>query len=100
MPKATRRTTFTVRFTEESTHATLRVVAKELGVSMNRLAEDLISRSLRALALTLQDKPSETLEAIRSYRGEGVEKDWARLCPSRGGGGGPHPDASGPVHRD
>ena len=74
------RPSFTLRFGDESTHTTLRIVADELGVSMNRLAEDLIASGLRVVALGIEQELSQTLTALQSYRGEGLEADLAAFA--------------------
>lgn len=66
---------FTLRFEDSETHDLLRLVAGDLGVSMNKLAGELIARELRVAALALEDELRGTLEALRSYRGERVEED-------------------------
>jgi hypothetical protein len=72
---APNRPSFTLRFDDEDTHETLRVVADEMGVSMNRLAEEFIASGLRVAVLGLEERLSQTLLALQSYRGEGIEED-------------------------
>lgn len=74
------RPSFTLRFGDESTRATLRIVAEELGVSMNSLAEDFIASGLRMVALGIEQELSETLAALQTYRGEGLEEDLAAFA--------------------
>jgi len=69
------RTAFTLRFEDAATHDTLRLCAGELGVSMSHLAERLIAQQLRVVARTLGHNLSETLSALRSYGGDGLDKD-------------------------
>src|SRR4249919_3251132 len=77
MPETTNRPAFTIRFEDRSTHECLRVVARERGVSMNRLAEEFIERELRTAALGLELELSKTLEALREYRSETADADWS-----------------------
>jgi hypothetical protein len=76
-PQRAGRPSFTLRFEDQATHEALRLIARELDMSMNRLAEELIARELRVMALGLEMELSETLEALRAYRGEGLEQDLA-----------------------
>jgi hypothetical protein len=64
---------FTLRFEREQTHALLRVVAEHFGMSMNALAEDMISRELQTIGLTMEQDLYGTLELLRRYGGEDVE---------------------------
>jgi hypothetical protein len=73
------RSAFPLRL-DERTQRALRLVADHLGVSMNTLAGDMIARELEALVATLDDQVSETLQALRSYRGEGHDEDWAAFA--------------------
>jgi hypothetical protein len=66
---------FTLRFADQDTHETLRLVAEEIGVSMNRLAEDLIASGLRVAVLGVEEQLSATLNALQAYRGEDLEED-------------------------
>ncbi|HEY5025144.1 MAG TPA: hypothetical protein VII76_09220 [Acidimicrobiales bacterium] len=50
-------------------------MADEIGVSMNRLAEELIASGLRVAVLGLEERLSQTLSALQAYRGEGLEED-------------------------
>jgi len=60
---------FTVRFKDEATHRALAMVAGELGVSMNYLAEEFISRELRLTGVAMEERLERTLDALRLYRG-------------------------------
>jgi hypothetical protein len=73
------RSAFPLRL-DERTQSALRLVAEQLGVSMNALAGEMIARELEALVAALDDQVSETLQALRSYRGEGHEEDWAAFA--------------------
>jgi hypothetical protein len=74
------RPSFTLRFGDKETHAALRIVAQEFGVSMNRLAEDLIASALRVVVLGVVEELSGTLAALQSYRGQGLEEDLAAFA--------------------
>jgi hypothetical protein len=73
------RSAFPLRL-DERTQSALRLVADQLGVSMNALAGDMIARELEALVAALDDQVSETMQALRSYRGEGHDEDWAAFA--------------------
>lgn len=66
-----------LRFDDAENLRLLRLIAERLGVSMNRLAEDLIGRELRVLAEGMEMDLSGTIELLRRYRGEGLEADAA-----------------------
>lgn len=74
------RTSFTLRFEDEGTHEALRLVADHYGMSMNRLAQEMLSRELRAAVLIVEKDLSETLQAVRAYRGEGLDEDLAAFA--------------------
>jgi hypothetical protein len=59
---------FTLRFRNESTHEMLGLVAEQLGVSKNQLAEEMLERELHAAALLLERDLAGTLELLRRYR--------------------------------
>ncbi len=64
---------FTLRFEHPQTHELLRLVADHFGTSMNALAEDMISRELQALGLTIEHDLYGTLDLLQRYRSEDVE---------------------------
>ncbi len=64
---------FTLRFEHQQTHELLRMVADHFGMSMNALAEDMISRELQAIGLTIEHDLYGTLDRLRRYRSEDVE---------------------------
>jgi hypothetical protein len=64
---------FTLRFEREQTHALLRLVAEHFGMSMNALAEEMISRELQTIGLTMEQDLYGTLELLRRYGGEDIE---------------------------
>jgi len=61
---------FTLRFEHPETHELLRLLAARWGISMNRLAEDILERELRIGALLEEAAVLETLELLRRYRPE------------------------------
>jgi hypothetical protein len=71
---------FTLRFAHQQTHDLLRIVAEHLGMSMNALAEDMISRELRAIGLTIEQDLYGTLDLLRRYRAENVEAGLAAFA--------------------
>ena len=64
---------FTLRFQRRETHELLRTVADRLGISMNSLIEEMISRELPAFALSIEQDSCGTLELIQAYRGENAQ---------------------------
>lgn len=75
MSKRKDRPAFTLRFEDENTHEALRRVARHMGLSMNELAQGMLARELRVAVLALETDLSETLQAVRAYRGKGVKED-------------------------
>jgi hypothetical protein len=72
---------FRLRFEHPETHELLRLLAGRLGVSMNRLAEDILQRELRLGALFEEAAVLETLELLRRYRPEReVDADIAAIA--------------------
>ena len=61
---------FTLRFEKAESHELLRLLAVRWGISMNRLAEDILERELRIGALLEEAAVLETLELLRRYRPE------------------------------
>ena len=73
-------TTFPLRFSNPSTRAHLRLLAEQLDMSMNRLAEDMIERELAAISLGLESEIEETLRRLRSLSAQDIERSveaWA-----------------------
>jgi hypothetical protein len=64
---------FTLRFERAETHELLRLVADQFGVSMNALAEEVLTRELSAMGLVIERDLYGTLELLRNYRGEDIE---------------------------
>jgi hypothetical protein len=80
------RTKFTLRFRNPETHEILGLVADRYGVSMNRLAEDMLERELRAAALVLELDVSGTLDPLRGYnRAEHLERAVEEFAEAEGG---------------
>ncbi len=74
------RSAFPLRFESERTRELLRLVAEKQGMSMNRLAEELIEQELEVLALGLEVSLSRTVELLRAYRGQGRAQAWAAFA--------------------
>lgn len=73
-------TTFPLRFSDPSTREHLRVLAEQLGMSMNRLAEDMIERELAAISLGLESELEETLQRLRDLSAQDIDRSveaWA-----------------------
>jgi hypothetical protein len=60
-------TKFTLRFRSARTHEMLGLVADELGMSKNQLAEQMLERELEAAALSLEQDLAGSLALVRSY---------------------------------
>ncbi|MGI8750557.1 MAG: hypothetical protein ACR2J6_08430 [Thermoleophilaceae bacterium] len=59
---------FTLRFQNSRTHELLGVIAAEMGVSKNQLAEQMLERELSAAALLLESDLVDTIARLRDYR--------------------------------
>ena len=59
---------FTLRFHDKQNHDLLGLIAEQLGVTKNQLAEEMLGRELRAAALLLETDLTGTLEVLKSYR--------------------------------
>jgi hypothetical protein len=59
---------FTLRFQNRQTHELLGLVADQLGMSKNRLAEEMLERELEVAALLVEQNLGSTLRRLRSYR--------------------------------
>ena len=71
---------FPLRFSNPATRERLRVVAEQLGTSMNHLAEEMIERELAALSLGLESELEATIERLRGLRRADIERslvEWA-----------------------
>ena len=66
---------FPLRLHDELTMRILRLVAKEKGLSMNALIEQMIERELPREIEAIELEMGETLEALRAYKGN-VAEDW------------------------
>jgi hypothetical protein len=76
--------TFPLRFSNEETHERLRLIADELGTSMNRLAEDMIERELAALSLGIEAELSETVRRLRRLRRADIEASLTAWAEAEG----------------
>lgn len=63
-------TKFTLRFHNQRTHDLLGLVADQLGVSKNNLAEKMLERELEVAALLVERDLDSTLQQLHSYRRE------------------------------
>lgn len=70
------RSSFPVRFENERTRQLLRAVAEHQHVSMNRLADEMIERELEVMSLGIEGTLSQTIDLLRSYRGQGRSEAW------------------------
>ncbi len=75
MAEPRERVGFTLRFRDVRTHRALKLTADLLGISMNELAERAITHELEILGANLEERLHRTADLLRSYRGEGVERD-------------------------
>jgi hypothetical protein len=77
---ATTTSKFTLRFEHQQTHELLRIVAEHFRTSMNALAEDMISRELQAIGLTIEQDLHGTLDLLRRYRMDDVDAGLAAFA--------------------
>ena len=73
-------TTFPLRLRNPETREHLRLLANQLGTSMNRLAEDMIERELAVMSLGLAGELEETLRRLRGFTRADIERSldaWA-----------------------
>jgi len=73
-----------LRFSNPETHTRLRLVADELGTSMNRLVEDMIERELDALSMSLEAELQETIERLRKLRHVDIERSVQQWAAAEG----------------
>lgn len=59
---------FTLRFQNRQTHELLGLVADQLGISKNRLAEEMLARELEVAALLVEQDLGDTLRRLHEYR--------------------------------
>lgn len=76
--------TFPLRFAKPETRERLRLVAEELGTSMNRLADEMIERELAALSLGLEAELEETLRRLRALRPADIEASLTAWAEAEG----------------
>ena len=76
--------TFPLRFSNPETREHLRLVADELGTSMNRLAEEMIERELAMLSLGLEVELETTLVRLRRFSRPDVERSLAEWAATEG----------------
>lgn len=76
--------TFPLRFANPATHERLRLVAEQLGTSMNRLAEEMIERELAAISLGLEEELEGTLRRLRQLRASDIEASLAAWAEAEG----------------
>ena len=62
------RRALTLRFRNPQVHSLLRLVADQEGVSMNELAEEFISEGVRLRSAQVEERLTETLQALRAHR--------------------------------
>lgn len=81
---------FTLRFQSQRTHDLLGAVADQLGVSKNRLAEEMLERELEAAALSVELDLDNTLRQLQSYRREArLDDDIEAFAQGEAFGGDP-----------
>ena len=68
MKQSASRRAFTLRFRDERTHRALQHAARELGMSMNELAERAIEHELAAVGAELEERLRRTVRLLGSYR--------------------------------
>ena len=73
-------TTFPLRFESERTRAALRELAEQLGVSMNRLAQDALAAHLDLATTVIEERLERSLAALRRYRGAWSDQEIAAFA--------------------
>ena len=73
------RSSLKVRFDDESFRL-LRILSSSLGVSMNRLARDMVTRESHVLAAGLELDMAETLAALNAFRAPSHEAQAAEFA--------------------
>jgi hypothetical protein len=76
--------TLPLRFSNDETHERLRLVANELGTSMNRLVEEMVERELGALSLGLEAELEATVRRLRALRPADIEASLSRWAEAEG----------------
>lgn len=74
------RSSLKVRFDDEANLRLLRILSSRLGVSMNRLAEDMIAREAHVLAAGLELDMATTLVALNGFRAPSPEVQAAEFA--------------------
>lgn len=74
---------FTLRFRNDALPDALRVVAKARRKSMNALIEEMVERELPLEVGAIEAELSETLAALRRYRGN-PQDGWAAFAQAEG----------------
>jgi len=74
--------TFPLRFENEITRRALRDISEQLGVSMNKLAQDAIAVQLGITASLLEARLEKTLEVLRQYQGSWSDEEIASFAHS------------------
>ena len=74
--------TFPLRFEDATTRQALHDLAEQMGVSMNKLAQDAIAAQLGLTAVFLEARLEKTLQALRRYRGTWSDEEIAAFAHS------------------
>jgi hypothetical protein len=72
--------TFPLRFENERTRQALQELAGQLGVSMNRLAQDALAAHLGLATSVLEDRLERSLAQLKSYRGGWSDEEIAAFA--------------------
>jgi hypothetical protein len=74
--------TFPLRFEDATTRQALHDLAEQMGISMNKLAQDAIAAQLGLTAVFLEARLEKTLQALRRYRGKWSDDEIAAFAHS------------------
>ena len=74
-----------MRFESERTRAALHELAEQLGVSMNRLAQNALAAHLDLATSVIEDRLERSLAALRSYRGGWSDEEIATFARAEAG---------------
>jgi hypothetical protein len=73
---------FPLRFEDATTRQALHDLAEQMGVSMNKLAQDAIAAQLGMTAVFLEARLEKTLHTLRRYRGTWSDAEIAAFARS------------------
>lgn len=76
--------TFPLRFSDPRTREQLRLVAKHLDISMNRLVEEMVQRELSVISAGIESELEDTLRRLQNLRRADIERSLDEWGASEG----------------